>query len=125
MKRIRQKRVKQLRRARRVRAKIRGTAGVPRFSVFRSSRQFFAQLIDDTSGRTLVSASDFKDGASSKNKKEKSLSAPERARRVGENLAEKAKAQRIIHVRFDRGQYSYHGLVAALAEGAKKGGLKF
>lgn len=125
MKKLQQKRIKQLRRARRVRAKIRGTAGVPRFSVFRSSRHFFAQLIDDTSGRTLVSASDLKDGARGKDKKGKSLSALERARQVGGNLAEKAKAQRIIHVRFDRGQYSYHGLVAALAEGAKKGGLKF
>lgn len=125
MKKLQQKRIKQLRRAKRVRAKIQGTADVPRFSVFRSNRHFFAQLIDDVSGRTLVSASDLKVGARGKNKKDNSLPAPERVRQIGKNLAEKAKAQKIARVHFDRGRYSYHGLVRALAESARKGGLKF
>lgn len=110
-----------LRRKRRVRAKIGGTKGRPRLSVFRSNNYIYAQLIDDTAGATLAAASD-------KNlvkKKTDKLTKTQIATLVGEELAEKAKAKKISRVVFDRAGYKYHGRVRALAEGARKGGLKF
>ena len=109
---------KRLKRRRRVRAKVRGTAERPRLSIFRSNKGVFAQLVDDTSGRTLVGASwteaDFS-----------SLQSMEQAKAIGEAIARRAKEAGIESCVFDRGGYQYHGRVAALAEGAREGGLAF
>ena len=109
---------RRLRRRRRVRAKVHGSAERPRISVFRSNRGIFAQLIDDDGGRTLASVgwteSDLR-----------SLKPMEQAAKAGELLAERAKAAGVETVVFDRGGYQYHGRVKALAEGAREGGLKF
>jgi large subunit ribosomal protein L18 len=107
------------RRHRRVRKKIVGTAERPRLAVFRSNRGIFAQLVDDTAGRTLASASwlDVRSGFSG--------SKSEQAAAVGKALAEAARAAGIEHVVFDRGGYLYHGRVKALADGAREGGLVF
>ena len=103
----------------RVRGKISGTAQCPRLNVFRSNANIYAQLIDDVAGVTLVSANtlekDF-EGATGN---------AEAAKKVGAILAERAKAKGIEEVVFDRGGYVYHGRVAALAEGAREGGLQF
>ena len=107
-----------LRRRRRVRAKITGTAERPRLSVFRSNRGVFAQLIDDGAGRTIASVSWIEDDL-------RKLSASEQAKKVGELIAERAKAAGITACVFDRGGYRYHGRVRALAEGAREGGLQF
>ena len=107
---------RRLKRRRRVRAKIQGSAGRPRISVFRSNRGLFAQLIDDESGRTLASVqwteSDLR-----------SLKPMEQATRAGALLAERAKAAGVETAVFDRGGYQYHGRVKAFAEGAREGGL--
>ncbi|MDD5342242.1 MAG: 50S ribosomal protein L18 [Patescibacteria group bacterium] len=105
------------RRRRRVRAKIYGTAVRPRLSVFRSSKHIYAQLIDDAKGRTLAAASD-----STLKNKSKGLKAAEA---VGQAIAEKALALKIAAVVFDRGGYRYHGQIKALAEAARKAGIKF
>src|SRR3954447_21013461 len=109
---------RRLKRRRRVRAKVHGSAERPRISVFRSNRGIFAQLVDDESGRTLASVgwteSDLR-----------SLKPMEQANRVGALLAERAKAAGVETVVFDRGGYQYHGRVKALADGAREGGLKF
>ena len=109
---------KRLRRRRRVRAKVRGTAERPRISVFRSNRGIFAQLIDDDAGRTLASVqwteSDLR-----------SLKPMEQASRAGALLAERAKAAGVETAVFDRGGYQYHGRVKALADAARAGGLVF
>ena len=109
---------KRLRRRRRVRAKITGTAERPRISVFRSNRGVFAQLIDDTSGRTLAAVNWTEDDL-------KTLPRMEQATRAGALLAERAKAAGVDTAVFDRGGYRYHGRVKALAEGAREGGLNF
>jgi len=109
---------KRLRRRRRVRAKITGTAERPRISVFRSNRGVFAQLIDDTAGRTLAAVNWTEDEL-------KTLPRMEQATRAGALLAERAKAAGVETVVFDRGGYRYHGRVKALAEGAREGGLTF
>ncbi|MEO8690257.1 MAG: 50S ribosomal protein L18 [Solirubrobacteraceae bacterium] len=109
---------KRLRRRRRVRAKITGTAERPRISVFRSNRGVFAQLIDDTSGRTLAAVNWTEDDL-------RSLPRMEQATRAGALLAERAKAAGVETAVFDRGGYRYHGRVAALAEGAREAGLTF
>jgi large subunit ribosomal protein L18 len=107
-----------LRRRRRVRAKVRGTAERPRLSVFRSNRGIGAQLIDDVAGHT-VAAVNWTEGDL------KSLKAMEQAKRAGELLAERGKAAGVETVIFDRGGYRYHGRVKALADGAREGGLNF
>jgi large subunit ribosomal protein L18 len=109
---------KRLKRRRRVRAKITGTAERPRISVFRSNRGVFAQLIDDASGRTLAAVNWTEDEL-------KSLKRMEQAKKAGELLAERAKAAGVETAVFDRGGYQYHGRVKALAEGAREGGLIF
>jgi len=109
---------KRLRRRRRVRAKVRGNAVRPRLSVYRSNRGVFAQLIDDDAGRTLVSVSWTEPEL-------RELSAMEQAKRAGQLLAERAKGAGVETCVFDRGGYRYHGRVAAIAEGAREGGLKF
>lgn len=113
---------KKLMRSRRVRARIKGTDKVPRLSVFRSERHISVQLINDLKSRTIASASDREVG---QGKKFSALSPVERARQVGELIAKKAHDQKVLRVRFDRGQYRFHGLVKALAEGARRGGLEF
>ena len=113
------------RRKKRVRARVRGTNERPRLSVFRSQRHISAQLIDDLSGRTLVAASDGEFAAAGVSKSKAKLDGRGRAAWVGAELAQKAKAKGIAAARFDRGRYRYHGLVSALADGARKGGLKF
>lgn len=100
---------RRMRRARRIRMNVRGNATKPRLSVFRSIRYISAQLIDDESGKTLVSA----------------RGAVKQAQKVGEELAKNALAKKLTAVVFDRGSYAYHGHVKALAEGARKGGLTF
>ena len=103
----------------RVRGKISGTAERPRLNVFRSLSNIYAQIIDDTKGVTLASAStvekDFEGAGGNK----------DAARKVGKLIAERAAAQGITEVVFDRGGYIYHGRVQELAEGAREGGLKF
>ncbi|MCL2022872.1 MAG: 50S ribosomal protein L18 [Oscillospiraceae bacterium] len=102
----------------RVRAKVKGTAAVPRLNVFRSLKNIYAQLIDDVAGVTIVSASTMeKDMGYGGNKTA--------AREVGKKIAEYAKEKGIEKVVFDRGGYIYHGRVQELAEGAREGGLKF
>src|SRR3982751_6371494 len=108
-----------LRRHRRVRGKIRGTAERPRLQVFGSSRGIFAQLIADDAGRTLAAASWKELPASFKGGK------TEQAAEVGKRLAAAAKKAGVENVVFDRGGYLYHGRVKALAEGAREGGLSF
>ena len=103
----------------RIRGKISGTPECPRLNVFRSNANIYAQIIDDVNGVTLVSANTLEmefEGATG-NK--------EAAKKVGLVLAERAKAKGIEQVVFDRGGYIYHGRVAALAEGAREGGLDF
>jgi large subunit ribosomal protein L18 len=109
---------KRLKRRRRVRAKITGTAERPRISVFRSNRGVFAQLIDDTSGRTLAAVNWTEADL-------RTLPRMEQANRAGTLLAERAKAAGVETAVFDRGGYRYHGRVRALAEGAREGGLTF
>jgi len=107
-----------LRRRRRVRAKITGTAERPRLLVFRSNRGVFAQLIDDRAGRTIASVSWIEADL-------RKLAAGEQAKKVGELIAQRAKEAGITTCVFDRGGYRYHGRVRALAEGAREGGLEF
>ena len=107
-----------LKRRRRVRAKIHGTAERPRISVFRSNRGIFAQLIDDDARRTLASVSWIEPEL-------RNLGPMEQAQRAGALLAERAKAAGIDTAVFDRGGYKYHGRVQALADGAREGGLTF
>ena len=108
-----------LKRHKRVRAKISGTPECPRLNVFRSNANIYAQVIDDVNGVTLVSANTLEKGF------EGATGNIEAAKKVGLALAERAKAKGIETVVFDRGGYVYHGRVAALAEGAREGGLKF
>lgn len=111
-----------LKRHKRVRRKIKGTAETPRLSVYRSLNHIYAQLIDDVKGVTLVTAStldkELKGNLGDKDKKAQALA-------VGELIAKKAKEKGIETVVFDRGGYLYTGRVQNLADGARKGGLKF
>jgi large subunit ribosomal protein L18 len=107
---------KRLRRRRRVRAKVRGSAERPRISVFRSNRGIFAQLIDDDAGRTLAAVNWTEPEL-------RSLKPMEQAKQAGMLLAQRATAAGIERAVFDRGGYQYHGRVQALAEGAREGGL--
>ena len=107
-----------LRRLKRIRNKIAQNIGIPRLSVFRSNQHIWAQIIDDKHGKTLVSAS-------TKTVKEAKGTKSEKATTVGQAIAALALEKKIINVRFDRGNYRYHGRVKALADGARSGGLKF
>jgi len=114
------KRERRLRIKRRVRKSISGTAERPRMSVFRSNKQISVQIIDDTTGKTLLSISSLvRDIA------EKNGSKSEQAEFVGQAIAEKAVTAGISEVVFDRNGYLYHGRVKSLADAARKGGLKF
>ena len=108
--------IQRKRRARRTRARVQGTAERPRFSVFRSNKYTLVQLIDDVSGKTLLSISSRGIGTIT-NK-------TDAAKKTGETLALEAKKKGITRVVFDRGAYKYHGRVKAIAEGAREGGLK-
>jgi large subunit ribosomal protein L18 len=109
---------RRLRRRRRVRARVSGSAERPRLSVYRSNRGVFAQLIDDTQGHTLAAVNWIEPEL-------RKLTASEQAKKAGELIAERAKAAGVETCVFDRGGYQYHGRVKALAEGAREGGLKF
>ena len=115
-----QKHEARLRRHRRVRKKVRGTAERPRLAVFRSNKHIVAQVIDDTAGRTLASAStmeaELRGATGDKSAK---------AKQVGGLVAERAKAVGVEQVVFDRAGNKYHGRIAALADGAREGGLTF
>ena len=108
-----------LKRHKKIRARISGTAARPRLAVYRSNANISAQIIDDVAGVTLVSAStlekDFEGNGGNK----------EAAKQVGKTIAERAAAKGITEVVFDRGGYLYHGRVSELADGAREGGLKF
>jgi large subunit ribosomal protein L18 len=115
---------RRLKRRRRVRKSVTGTSDRPRLSVFRSLRNVYAQIIDDSAGRTLAYASSLElvrsgslDAVRAGNR--------EGAELVGTTIAERAKEAGVSRVRFDRGGYKYHGRVQALADGARKGGLEF
>ena len=111
------------RRKMRVRRKIVGNSGGrPRLSVFRSSKQIYAQVIDDEKGHTLVAASSLEKAM---RERLKTGATVEAARLVGKEIAERAKKAGVAKVVFDRGGYMYHGRVKALAEGAREGGLEF
>lgn len=113
------KKANRIKRHKRVRSKISGTAQCPRLNVFRSARHIYAQLIDDNAGVTLCSASTLEKGF------EGLGGNIEAAKKIGSTLAERAKDKGITDVVFDRSGYVYHGRVAALAEGAREGGLNF
>jgi large subunit ribosomal protein L18 len=104
---------------RRIRKKVTGTSSVPRLSVFRSNKQIYAQLIDDSKGVTVASASSFKNKAADKGSK------TEIAAVIGKEIATKAQNAGVDSVVFDRNGYLYHGRVKALADSAREGGLKF
>ena len=111
------------RRKARVRKTIAGKAGDrPRLSVFRSSKQIYAQIIDDGQGRTLASASTIEKAM---REQLKTGATVEAARLIGKEIAERAKKAGVAKVVFDRGGYMYHGRVKALADGAREGGLEF
>ncbi|HEY2716407.1 MAG TPA: 50S ribosomal protein L18 [Solirubrobacterales bacterium] len=112
------KRQARLRRRRRVRARVVGTAQRPRLSVYRSNKGLFAQLIDDSAGRTVAAVNWIEPEL-------RDLGPTEQARKAGELLAERGKAAGVETCVFDRGGYQYHGRVQALAEGAREGGLAF
>ena len=116
---IKDSNIVRLKRHKKIRSKISGTAARPRLCVYRSNANISAQIIDDVAGVTLVSAStlekDFEGNGGNK----------EAARLVGKKIAEKATAKGITEVVFDRGGYLYHGRVSELADGAREGGLKF
>jgi large subunit ribosomal protein L18 len=114
--------VARVRRHRRVRKHISGTPERPRLNVFRSLNGMYAQVIDDQSGHTLVSASTLDSELRSKMN---GLTKTEQAKEVGMAVAERAKAKGIDTIVFDRGGYRYIGRIKALAEGAREGGLQF
>lgn len=109
---------RRLRRRRRVRARVSGTAQRPRLSVFRSNKGVVAQLIDDTKGHTMAAVNWIEPDL-------RKLTATDQAKKAGELLADRAKAAGVETCVFDRGGYQYHGRVEALADGAREGGLAF
>ena len=110
-----------LRRHRRVRKKITGTAERPRLAVYRSNKHLTVQVINDLDGRTIASASTVE----AEQRKQGSGATVDAAKRIGALVAQRAKAAGVSNVVFDRGGYLYHGRVKALAEGAREGGLQF
>ena len=110
---------RRLRIRRRIRKTVAGTADAPRLSVFRSNKEIYAQLIDDSNGKTLAAASSRDKDIQAQDNKQATAS------EVGKSIAAKAAAAGISVVRFDRGGYLYHGRVKSLADGAREGGLKF
>ena len=117
MNKLQEKNKNKARRHAKVRAKVRGTAECPRFSVSRSNRHIFLQLINDDKGKTIISLSDLKI--------DKKVNKVEASKEVGRELAKLALEKKIKKVVFDRGGYKYHGRVKAVAEGAREVGLTF
>jgi large subunit ribosomal protein L18 len=115
---VKTREAQRLKRRRRVRAKVQGTAARPRVSVFRSNRGIAAQLIDDDSGRTMAAVNWTEAPL-------RELKGSDQAKKAGELLAKRAKAAGVETAVFDRGGYQYHGRVQALADGAREGGLIF
>ncbi len=111
-----QKIAARMKRHRRVRKKIHGTAERPRLTVYRSNKHIYAQMIDDVEGKTLVASSTLSDG--------KDGDRIAQAKAVGRDLAKKAKDAGISHAVFDRGGFQYHGRIRAVAEAAREGGLE-
>jgi large subunit ribosomal protein L18 len=109
-----------LRRKKRISFKVKGTAERPRLAVFRSNAAFYAQIIDDTKGNTLLALA-----TNSKDMKGKVKNTKDGVTALGEAIAKKATAAKIEKVVFDRAGYLYHGKVKSFADGARKGGLKF
>jgi len=129
---------KRYKRHQRVRAKISGTAKLPRLYVFRSKKHIYAQLINDEKGKTLAVVSDLKVKTATREKQQATSNKQQEkrdkqqetrkimiSREVGRLIAKKAKDLKIEKIVFDRGGYKYHGIIKALAEGAREGGLKF
>ncbi|HEY4479617.1 MAG TPA: 50S ribosomal protein L18 [Candidatus Paceibacterota bacterium] len=116
MSRVTNKTEKRIRRHKRIRAKIKGTAVIPRLAVFRSNKYIYAQLVDDVSGTTIASVSSL----AKKGEKKKIT-----AKAVGSQIAERAKSAKIKKVVFDRSGFLYAGKIKAVAEGAREGGLDF
>lgn len=117
MKKIKNQKISnRVRRHKKIRRKVTGTASLPRLSVFRSNKHIYAQIIDDSAGVTIVSASD---------KELKGKNKTEKAKEVGVSLAKSAKDKKISKVVFDRGGFIFAGRVKALADGAREGGLTF
>ena len=114
------RRTSRARRHLRVRKKVWGSTARPRLVVFRSTRHIYVQVVDDAAARTIVSASTLDEGVRGTDGDKKALAAA-----VGKLLAERAKADGIEKVVFDRGGYRYHGRIAALADAAREGGLDF
>ena len=110
------------RRHNRVRIKVKGTPDKPRLSVYRSLNHIQAQLVDDTNSKTLLSGTDYKLTAGESKDMTRLVGI---AHKVGKNIAKLAQEKGIKQVVFDKGHYKYHGRIKALAEGARKGGLKF
>lgn len=110
------KKIKRIQRHKKVRKNVIGTSARPRVAVFKSGQHIYAQVIDDQKNQTLVSDSDLKLSTGTKS---------EKALKVGEELAKKALKKNIKAVVFDRGGFRYHGRIAAIAEGLRKGGLSF
>jgi len=106
-----------------IRKKVNGTADVPRLVVFRSLNQIYGQLIDDVTGKTILSVGSISKDVNEKIKSEKGKIS--KSKIVGKIVAEKAKNENITSVVFDRNGYLYHGRVKAFADGAREGGLKF
>jgi large subunit ribosomal protein L18 len=103
-----------------VRKQVIGVASRPRLAVFRSARHIYAQVVDDTSGKTLASASTLDATLREADGRKR-----DKAKQVGALIAERAKAAGVTKVAFDRGGYTYHGRVASLADAAREGGLEF
>ena len=123
MKKAALKREKRKRRHTRVRARIQGTSTCPRISVFRSNKHVLLQLVDDSTGKTIVSARDVK--VATRGKKASVGTRADLAFEAGKRLAERAREKKISAAVFDRGGYRYHGIVKMVADGAREGGLKF
>jgi large subunit ribosomal protein L18 len=116
------KKAARLKRKQRIRKKVGGTAERPRLSVFRSARHIYAQVIDDSCGRTLVAASSLEAGVRALPRFDSKVAL---ATHIGQVLAERAMAQGIRKVVFDRNGFLYHGRIKAVSEGARKAGLDF
>lgn len=110
-------------RHRRVRKKIQGTSAKPRLSVFRSLKHIYAQVIDDTTGTTMIAMST--ETPAVRDRLEAGMNRIAQSKLVGQALGEKAKEQGILQIAFDRGGYLYHGRVKALADGVRESGLEF
>ena len=109
-----------LRRHRRVRKKVRGTASKPRLAVFRSNKHIYAQVIDDVAGKTLASASTME-----ADRRTNPTATVDAAKAIGKLVGERAKAAGVDTVVFDRGGFRYHGRIAGVADGAREAGLEF